>query len=75
MEYHNCRCCDCVYEEHPKDKISRRTERYDHYLGICSPECRAKLTDDGYQKLSIHTFLYGDSRKKNKVKIDKSYLK
>jgi len=75
MEYHNCRCCDCVFEEHPKDKISRDVNRYNHYLGICSDHCRDKLTDDGYNKLSIHTYLYGDDRKRNKVKLPKEYFK
>ena len=45
MEYHNCRCCECKYEEHPKDRISRSESRYNRYLGICSDECKDKITE------------------------------
>jgi len=75
MEYHNCRCCECKYEEHPKDRISRSESRYNRYLGICSDECKDKITEKGLNELNLHAFLFGDARKRNRVKLPKTYLK
>jgi hypothetical protein len=75
MDYHKCRCCDCVYEEHPKDRVSRKEERYMHHIGICSPHCMKKLKPEAINKMHAYTFLFGDDRKKNGLKIPKSYYK
>lgn len=75
MEYHKCRCCDCKYEEHPADKSSNNLERIAHHMGVCSHHCMDKMTKKGFNKEALHTFIFGDGRKRNGIKMNKNYYK
>jgi hypothetical protein len=73
--YNNCRCCKCKYEEYGGDKQSTNIQDLIRYYGICSDECWDKLSDKGKNRVKIHSYLFGDARKKNDIKIPKSYYK
>ncbi len=45
------------------------------YYGICSTHCFDKLSDKGKNKVKLHSAIFGEARKKNGIKIPKSYYK
>lgn len=74
-QYNNCRSCSCVYEEYKGDKKSTDLKSLCRYYGFCGSHCWDKLHDKGKNKVILHSFLFGDKRKRNKLKIPKNYLK
>jgi len=70
MEYHDCRVCGEVYETHTEnDSRSRNEIGYGRYLGFCSGKCYDKLTERQKSKEHFFAYVYGDTRKRNKLKL------
>lgn len=69
MEYHNCRVCGDTYETHTeKDSKSRDEYSYARYLGFCNRDCYDKLTEKEKSVEHLFAYVYGDTRKRNKLK-------
>jgi hypothetical protein len=72
MEYHNCRVCNDVYETHTeKDSVSRDETGYGRYLGFCHAGCYNKMSEREKSREHFFAYVYGDTRKRNKLKFKK----
>jgi len=66
MEFFNCRKCNSKYESHSYfDGRSKELEKYIRFMGYCDMNCWNKLDDGEKNEDLMHTYIYGDSRKRN----------